>query len=67
MVIEQKELAEKLAELRLEHRELDDAIVALAAGGVHDQLKLQRMKKKKLRLRDLILRIEALLEPDIIA
>ncbi|WP_114967255.1 YdcH family protein [Alkalilacustris brevis] len=57
----------KLEVLRREHRDLDDAIAALQAKGTSDQLTLQRLKKKKLRLKDEISRIEDELTPDIIA
>ena len=57
----------KLALMRQEHRELDEAIQALIADGAHDQLHLTRMKKRKLMLRDLISRIEDDNLPDIIA
>ena len=53
--------------MQQEHRDLDGAIAALVEKGVHDQLQLQRMKKRKLSLRDLIGRLETLLVPDIIA
>ncbi len=53
--------------LRIEHRDLDAAIVALAAGGVPDQLQMMRLKKRKLRLRDEIAALEDQLIPDIIA
>ena len=53
--------------LRQEHRDLDDAIAALAAAGVPDQLQIARLKKRKLRLRDEIAAIEDALIPDIIA
>ena len=52
---------------RREHRELDEAIYALQERGTADQLMLQRMKKKKLRLKDLIALLEDRLTPDIIA
>ena len=57
----------QLALLRQEHRELDEAILALTTGAGHDQLHLTRMKKRKLMLRDLISRIEDDNLPDIIA
>ena len=60
------DLAARLAMLRTEHRDLDDAIAALTEG-VPDQLRQARLKKRKLRLRDEIARIEAMLIPDIIA
>jgi hypothetical protein len=52
---------------RREHRELDEAIFALQDRGTADQLMLQRMKKKKLRLKDVIALLEDRLTPDIIA
>ncbi|WP_187428311.1 hypothetical protein ROLI_007340 [Roseobacter fucihabitans] len=57
----------ELAVFRREHRDLDDAIQALSEKGVGDQLTLQRLKKRKLRLKDLIAQIEDRLTPDIIA
>ena len=57
----------KLAVLRQEHRELDEAILALTSDGVFDQLQLTRLKKRKLMLRDQISRIEDDNVPDIIA
>ena len=67
MSLEQNEIQERIIALQQEHRDLDDAIAALVDKGVYDQLLLQRMKKRKLPLRDLIGRLEALLVPDIIA
>ncbi len=64
---EQEKLRERLASLKNEHRDLDDAIVALAQRGMPDMLQLQRLKKKKLQIRDEIERIESQLLPDIIA
>lgn len=52
---------------RREHRDLDEAIAALIERGTGDQLTIQRLKKKKLRLKDLISVIEDRLTPDIIA
>ena len=67
MSLEQSEIQERIIALQQEHRDLDDAIAALVDKGVYDQLLLQRMKKRKLALRALIGRLEALLVPDIIA
>ena len=61
------ELDGRLDLLRMEHRDLDAAIAALADAGVPDQLQLARLKKRKLRLRDEIALIEDQLIPDIIA
>lgn len=59
-------LRAKLAVLRQEHRDLDEAITALEAGRP-DMLTLKRLKKQKLALKDRIARIEDELTPDIIA
>lgn len=60
-------LKERLAALRIEHRDLDDVIARLSEGGPFDQLQIQRLKKRKLVLKDLIIRLESRLLPDIIA
>ena len=57
----------KLELLQREHRDLDDAITALDAGGRADALTLRRLKKRKLMLKDEIQRISDELTPDIIA
>ena len=57
----------ELEVFRREHRDLDEAIRALQATGTADQLTLQRLKKKKLLLKDRIALIEDVLTPDIIA
>ncbi|NQV55105.1 MAG: YdcH family protein [Rhodospirillales bacterium] len=64
---QKRELEASLAELRARHRSLDKEIGDLQAAADFDQLKLQRLKKDKLALKDEILRIEAILVPDIIA
>lgn len=61
------DLRRRLAELRTEHRDLDDVIAQLIENAPFDQLQLQRFKKRKLGLKDAIARIEDELEPDIIA
>jgi len=64
--IENEILREKLRELQLEHRDLDDVISHLAENsGDFDQLKLRRMKKRKLSLKDQIAVIESKLIPDL--
>jgi hypothetical protein len=57
----------QLAELRNEHRSLDEVIQRLAEAGAYDQLQLRRLKKRKLLLKDQITVLENLLLPDIIA
>lgn len=57
----------KLNKLKEEHQTLDKEIEHLRAQFLYDQLAVQRLKKKKLKLKDEILRLEAKLIPDIIA
>jgi len=58
---------QQLEQLKVEHRDLDDAIHALETSGRGDQLALRRLKKQKLALKDQISRVEDTLTPDIIA
>ncbi len=58
---------EQLAELKEEHRTLDKEIGELNARTTSDQLEIQRLKKRKLQLKDEIARLESALVPDIIA
>jgi hypothetical protein len=60
-------LRTRLALLKEEHRDLDSAIGALTGQPVYDQLQIQRLKKRKLWLRDEIQRLDDLIVPDIIA
>ncbi len=60
-------LRAKLLQLTQEHRDLDNAIDALVDSGAFDQLQVLRLKKRKLLLKDMMVRIESLLYPDIIA
>lgn len=64
---EQERLQQKLAELKTEHRDLDDVIDRLTEKGPIDLIQVQRLKKRKLVLKDMISKIESLLLPDIIA
>ena len=61
------ELRTELARLKEEHRDLDTAIEALERMTAGDQLQIQRLKKRKLILKDRIAHIEDELTPDIIA
>jgi hypothetical protein len=61
------ELRRELENLKLEHRDLDDVIAQLSEAAQFNQLQLQRLKKRKLGLKDQIARIESKLLPDIIA
>ncbi len=55
----------QLLELRSEHRDLDEIIHEMIDSNHPDQLKIKRLKKRKLRLKDSILRLESSLIPDI--
>ena len=57
----------RLDNLLSEHRDLDDVIDRLGQEGPMDQLQLQRLKKRKLLLKDEIISLKALILPDIIA
>jgi hypothetical protein len=57
----------KLAALKSEHRDLDDVIARVQESQPFDQLQLQRLKKRKLLLKDQIAQLESKLLPDIIA
>ena len=54
-----------LFELRIEHRDLDEAITHMLQSPYVDQLRLRRLKKRKLRLKDSIARLESMVIPDI--
>lgn len=56
---------ERLKALRVEHRDLDDVISRLADNPLVDQLELKRLKKRKLMIKDTILRLESQLIPDL--
>lgn len=65
--MDREDLEKKLIELKTEHRDLDSAVESLRESQAYDSLKLQRLKKRKLILRDQIARLEDELYPDIIA
>lgn len=65
--LDHQRIRARLSQLREEHRELDAAVHAMGALGVDDQLKIARLKKKKLALKDEIAWLEDQLSPDIIA
>lgn len=66
-MIEQEILLEKLAELRQEHRDLDDVIDQFQRTVPIDFVQIQRLKKRKLILKDMIMKLESDCVPDIIA
>ncbi len=57
-------IAHRLAELRMEHRDLDTAIDRLHENITADELAIKRLKKRKLQLKDTIIRLESALIPD---
>ena len=67
MDLDVEALKAKLAALKTEHRDLDDVIARILERGPFDQLQMQRLKKRKLMLKDQISKIESELLPDIIA
>jgi len=64
---EEDVIRREIADLRQEHRDLDAAIALMAESGGTDIIRVQRMKKRKLALKDRITRLEDRLLPDIIA
>ena len=60
-------LMQRLAALKLEHRDLDVVIHHLANDHAHDQLQLTRLKRRKLLLKDQITRLEREIDPDVLA
>lgn len=58
-------LRQRIDQLHLEHRDLDDVIYRLSQATNQDQLQLQRLKKRKLHLKDQIAQLERQLTPDI--
>ncbi|MFI4914754.1 MAG: YdcH family protein [Steroidobacterales bacterium] len=56
---------ERLRQLRIEHRDLDEVIARLSMDIHIDELQLKRLKKRKLVLKDQILRLESQLIPDL--
>jgi hypothetical protein len=57
----------QLEELKSAHRDLDDVIARITEEAPFDQLQIQRLKKRKLQLKDQMAKVESLLLPDIIA
>ena len=64
---DQDNLRARVEQLRLEHRDLDDVIQRLCDDGAPDMLQIQRLKKRKLVIKDLIAKLESGIIPDIIA
>ena len=64
---EKAQIRQRLQALEIEHHDLDDVIDRLAGDPVQDRLQLQRLKKRKLLLKDQIAKLRTRLIPDIIA
>lgn len=64
---EQQEIEQELGRCRKEHSDLDAAIEALETLTIYDRIQVQRLKKRKLVLKDRIRHLEDMLTPDIIA
>lgn len=67
MDLDTETVKQQIAALKDEHRELDEAIARLSAEIPADNLHMQRLKKRKLALKDLVTKLENSLLPDIIA
>ncbi len=63
--MEQKDVVRWLNELRVEHRDLDDVIQHLQEAGHRDTLQVQRLKKRKLKLKESIAKLESELIPNL--
>lgn len=67
MDLDQEAIRARLEALRSEHRDLDEVIERMVEAAPFNQLQLQRLKKRKLALKDMIAKLESKLLPDIIA
>ena len=65
MSLSQSEIVHKMTELENEHRELDEIIEVLVKSGEVDELKIKRLKKRKLLIKDMLTCYENMLIPDI--
>ena len=65
--MDEDEIKGQMTHLMQEHRDLDDAITAITRAGTFDLLQVQRLKKRKLMLKDEIAKLKSMLVPDIIA
>ena len=63
--VNQTELQSWLDELRVEHRDLDVVIDHLVESRHHDTMRIQRLKRRKLKLKDMIIKLESGLIPDL--
>jgi len=65
MIADVQVLKQRIHQLNVEHRDLDDVISRLSQSAAQDQLQLQRLKKRKLLIKDQITLLERQLTPDI--
>ncbi len=65
IMVDEQAITQRLEELRMEHRDLDDVIKRLSEDKYIDELQLKRLKKRKLLVKDIIWRLESMLIPDI--
>lgn len=65
MSTDAQQIRERVIELEIEHRDLDDVIVRMSAAADRDDLQLRRLKKRKLQLKDQLIRLKMMLVPDI--
>lgn len=63
--MEDADINQWLEQLRVEHRDLDEVILHLLGTGHHDTMRVQRLKKRKLKLKDMITKLESKLIPDL--
>lgn len=63
--MEQQEIQRWLEQLRVEHRDLDEVVAHLLESSHYDLMRIQRLKKRKLKLKDMIARLESELIPDL--
>lgn len=63
--VDSSEIARKLVELKVEHRDLDQVIERLSVDRATDELQLKRLKKRKLAIKDMIAWLESKLIPDL--
>ena len=63
--VDNAEMERWLAQLKIEHRDLDEVIHHMIESRHHDLMRIQRLKKRKLKLKDMIARLESELIPDI--
>jgi hypothetical protein len=63
--VDNAEILKWLEELRIEHRDLDEVIHHLIDAKHHDSMRIQRLKKRKLKIRDMVTRLESELIPDL--